>query len=323
MRYLGLDLGGTNIKGAVVDVEPDSPPSVIETSTTATQAERGPAAVTQRMVDLGREMADARGPFAGVGIGVPGLFDFESGEVIFLTNLPGEWEGYPLRATIVEWLGIPATLINDARAFTLAEATVGAGRGSSSVACFTLGTGIGGGLFINGQLHLGAFGVAGELGHQTVAPDGPVCGCGNRGCLEAVARPPAIAAAAGHETMEAVIEAAEAGDPASVAALDRAVTYLGIGIANILTMVGPERIVIGGGAATAGDALLDPIRTAVKDRVTLLPPDQIEIVAAELGYEAGAIGAALAAMATPSKDQRLLTGDIPSATTRREERRAD
>lgn len=323
MRYLGLDLGGTNIKGAVIEVDADATPSVIATGSTETLAEGGPVSVVRRMIELGSSMADEHGPFAGAGIGVPGLFDFESGEVIFLTNLPGEWEGYPLRATIADGLGIAATLINDARAFTLAEATVGAGRGCSSVVGFTLGTGIGGGLFINGRLHLGAFGVAGEVGHQTVAPDGPVCGCGNRGCLEAVARPPAIAAAAGRETMEEVIEGAAAGDPASVAALDQAVTYLGIGIANVLTMVGPERVVIGGGAATAGAALLDPIRSAVRDRVTLVPPDQIEIVAAELGNEAGAIGAALAAVETPTKDQRFLAGEIPSAATRREERPAD
>jgi glucokinase len=320
MRYLGLDLGGTNIKGAVVDVDPEAAPSVIATRTTTTQADLGPAAVTQRMIDLGREMANEHGPIAGVGIGVPGLFDFDSGEVIFFTNLPGDWEGYPLRVTIADGLDVPATLINDARAFTLAESTLGAGRGCSTVACFTLGTGVGGGLFINGELHFGAFGVAGELGHQTVAPDGPVCGCGNRGCLEAMTRPPVIAAAAGRETMEDVILGAAEGDPASVAALEQAATYLGIGIANILTMIGPERVVIGGGAATAGDALLDPIRAAVVERVKLVPPDQIEIVPAELGYEAGAIGAALAAVATPTKDQRFLAGEIPSAKIRRAQR---
>jgi glucokinase len=323
MRYLGLDLGGTNIKGAVIDVEPEVAPCVIATSTTATQADRGPAAVTQRMVDLGQKTADENGPVAGVGIGVPGLFDFDTGEVIFLTNLPGEWEGYPLRATIAEGLEIPATLINDARAFTLAESTVGAGRGCATVACFTLGTGVGGGLFINGELYFGAFGVAGELGHQTVAPDGPICGCGNRGCLEAMARPPVIAAAAGRKTMEDVLVGVAEGDPASVAAFEQATTYLGIGIANILTMVGPECVVVGGGAAAAGDALLDPIRAAVLARITLVPPDQIKIVPAELGYEAGAIGAALAAMATPTKDHRFLAGKIPSAKIRREKTQAD
>ena len=319
MRYLGLDLGGTNIKGAVVDVEQGSEPSVVATASAKTHASRGPDGVSARMIELGSSMADEHGTIEGVGVGVPGLFDFATGEVIFFTNLPGAWEGYPLRAAIAKGLGVPATLINDARAFTLAEATLGAGRGASTVACFTLGTGIGGGLFINGDLHFGAYGVAGELGHQTVVVDGPLCGCGNRGCLEAVARPPVIAAAAGHNTMEDVIEAAAAGDLASVAALDDAATYVGVGIANILTMFGPERIVIGGGAATAGDALLDPIRAAVTDRITLVPPDQIEILPAELGYEAGAIGAALAAVESPTKDQRFLVGEIPSAAARRQQ----
>ena len=319
MRYLGLDLGGTNIKGAVVDVDPESAPTVLATGSTKTQAEGGPEAVAQRMIGHGSTMAEEHGPFAAVGVGVPGLFDFETGEVIFLTNFPGEWEGFPLRDVIAEGLGTEATLINDARAFTLAEATVGAGRGCSTVACFTLGTGIGGGLFIDGKLHLGAYGVAGELGHQTVEPDGPVCGCGNRGCLEAVARPPVIAAAAGRKTMEDVVDGAAEGDPASVAALEQATAYLGIGIANILTVVGPERIVIGGGAATAGSALLDPIRAAVKERVTLVPPDQVEIVQAELGYEAGAIGAALAAFEGPPDVPRFRGGEIPSARLRREE----
>jgi glucokinase len=319
IHYLGIDLGGTNIKGAVIGVEPESTPSVVATSTAATQAERGPAAVAQRMIDMGIEMAAMEGPFAGVGIGVPGLFDFGTGEIVFFTNLSGAWEGFPLRATMAEGLGIPATMINDARAFTLAEATVGAGRGCSTVACLTLGTGVGGGLFINDELHFGAFGVAGELGHQTVAPDGPTCGCGNPGCMEAMTRAPVIAAAAGRATMEDVLAGAAAGDPACTAAIEQAATYLGIGLANVVTIIGPERIVIGGGVAAAGDALLDPIRDAVRARITLVPPEQIEVVAAELGSRAGAIGAALAAVVSPTRDQRFLAGEIPSAMMRREQ----
>jgi glucokinase len=269
------------------------------------------------MIALGGDMARTYGPFGGVGIGVPGLFDFDSGEITFFTNLPGAWEGFPLRATIAEGLGVAATLINDARAFTLAEATVGAGRGCSTVACITLGTGVGGGLFINGELHFGAFGIAGELGHQTVAPDGPVCGCGNPGCMEALTRAPVIAAAAGRTTMEDVLAGVSAGDPACVAAFRQAATYLGIGLANIVTMIGPERIVIGGGVAEAGDALLDPIRDAVRSRVTLVPPEQVMIVGAELGSTAGAIGAALAAVESPTRNRRFLAGDFPSARIRR------
>lgn len=317
MHYLGLDLGGTNVKAAVIDVDAGTGPIVGATATKATGADRGPAAVAEGMIAMGADMMRMHGPFAGVGIGVPGLFDFESGEIAFFTNLPGAWEGFPLRATIAEGLGVPATLINDARAFTLAEATVGAGRGCSTVACVTLGTGVGGGLFINGELHFGAFGIAGELGHQTVVPDGPTCGCGNRGCMEALTRAPVIAAAAGRSTMEDVLAGVGAGDPACMAALEQAATYLGIGLANIITVIGPERIVIGGGVAEAGDALLDPIREAVRARVPLVPPQQVTIVAAELGSTAGAIGAALAAVESPTKDQRFLAGDFPSARIRR------
>lgn len=316
-RYLGLDLGGTNIKAAIVEI--GDGPRVIATSSAATMADVGPGAVAGRMIDVGRSLAAECGPVAGVGVGVPGLFDFDTGEITFFTNLPGVWEGFPLRSTIADSIGVPATLINDARAFTLAEARVGAGRGCRTVACITLGTGVGGGLFINGELHFGAFGIAGELGHQTVQPDGPTCGCGNPGCMESMTRAPVIAELAGRETIEEVLEGVAAGDPACGAAIEQAATYLGIGLANIVTMIGPERIVIGGGVAAAGDALIGPIRDAVRARVTLVPPEQVEVVAAELGSEAGAIGAALAAVESPTKDQRFLAGDFPSAQIRREE----
>jgi len=136
--------------------------------------------------------------------------------------------------------------------------------------------------------------------------------------MEALTRPPVIAAAAGRNTLEEVLAGAAESDSACVAALEQLATYLGIGLANIVTIIGPDRIVIGGGAAAAGDTLLDPIRQAVRARVTLAPPEQIEIVAAELGSQAGAIGAALAAVESPTKDRRFLAGDFPSAQIRRE-----
>ena len=316
-RYLGLDLGGTNIKAAVI--ESADPPVVVHTASAPTQAAEGPEAVAERMVRIGRDLAAEVGPIDGLGAGVPGLFDFDTGVITFFTNLPGAWGGFPLRATLAAGLRMPATLINDARAFTLAEATLGAGRGCATVACITLGTGVGGGLFINGELHFGAFGIAGELGHQTVHPDGPTCGCGNPGCMEALTRASAIAAAAGRSTIEEVLAGADDGDPACQAALAEAARYFGIGLANVVTTVGPERIVVGGGVAEAGDALLGRIRQAVQDRVTLVPPDQVEIVAAALGAGAGAIGAALAAIESPTKDQRFLAGDFKSAQLRRGE----
>lgn len=318
-RVLGLDLGGTNIKAAVVETSTDSVPRVVHLDQSATEADQGPEAVTERLIALGRAAMTEIGGVGGAGIGVPGLFDFETGEVVFFTNLPGPWEGFPLRSRIADGLGVAVNLINDARAFTLAEGTVGAGRDARTLACLTLGTGIGGGLMIDGKLRFGSFGIAGELGHQTVMPDGPVCGCGNRGCLEAVARPPAIASAAGKADIEEVLQGLAEGDPLCVEAVAMAAHYLGIGLANVITMIGPDRIVIGGGVASAGDAVLEPIRAAVRSRLTLVPPDAVEIVPASLGAEAGAIGAALSAIGSPVGEIEFLKGEIPSARIRRRE----
>ncbi len=318
-RVLGLDLGGTNIKVAVVETSAEATPEVVYKDQGPTGAGEGPESVTERLIHLGEVAIAQSGPVDGAGVGVPGLFEFDTGEVIFFTNLPGPWEGFPLRSRLADGLGVVVNLINDARAFTLAEGTVGAGQGARTLACLTLGTGIGGGLMIDGRLKFGAFGIAGELGHQTVAPDGPVCGCGNRGCLEAVARPPAIAAAADKSTFEELLEGLAEGDPGSAEALDTAAYYLGIGLANVITMFGPDRIVIGGGVATAGDMVFEPIREAVRNRLTLVPPEAVSIVPALLGAEAGAIGAALSAIGSPVGDIEFLQGEIPSAQMRRGE----
>lgn len=158
-RYLGLDLGGTNIKAVVLELDGDTAVDVAEDSW-ATRAEAGPLGVIDRLVEVGRRMIERYGPIEAVGLGVPGLFDRASGMIELFPNLPGPWKGQPLRDPVAEALERKVTLINDARAFSLAEATMGAGRGCSTVACVTLGTGIGGGLVMDGRLHLGAWGVA-------------------------------------------------------------------------------------------------------------------------------------------------------------------
>ena len=316
-RYLGLDLGGTNIKGVVVEVDGDAT-EVIASDRAATRAASGPDAVADAMVRLGELLRERVGTIRGVGVGVPGLFDFTSGEIVFFTNLPGPWEGFPLRRRIADGLGMPATLVNDARAFTLAEATLGAAAGCRNVAGVTLGTGVGGGLFLNGELHFGAFGIGGELGHQTLDPDGPMCECGNPGCMEALTRPPAVAARAGVDTFEEALAAADAGDVVAAHAIEEAISWLGVGLANIVTMIGPERIVIGGGGASAGDAFIERIESAVRRRVTLVPTEMIVVVPATLGPTAGAVGAALSAVASPTKDSEFLAGEIPSAAMRRD-----
>jgi glucokinase len=291
-RHLGLDLGGTNMKRAVLRRDDDDI-EVLDTASAPTDAEVGPDAVVERLVALGRE---ALASIDTVGVGVPGLFDAGTGQVTFLPNLAGDWHGYPIADRLSEGLGLPVTLVNDARGFALAETRLGAGRGGRVVVAIALGTGVGGGIVIDGRLHLGAFGSAGEIGHQTIVPDGPLCTCGNRGCVEALTKAEVLARLGGQETAEAVYEAAAGGDPTALAAVDTVAGYLGILVANAVTLLGPDRVIIGGGLAEAGDLLLEPLRAAVIERVKLVPVDRVEITYAELGPAAGAIGAALVGM---------------------------
>ena len=293
-RHLGIDLGGTNIKTVVLDVTGDDIQTVA-VDTSPTRAEAGPSGVIERIIDSARSALALHGPVDTVGLGVPGLFDPAEGTIQLFPNLPGPWTSRPMRGPVAEGVGQDVHLVNDARAFSLAESLLGAGQGCATVVCLTLGTGVGGGIVIDGRLHLGAWGVAGEIGHQTVDPQGPVCGCGNRGCVEALARAEVLADLAGKANPEEVYRAAREGDPTSRAAIETVSTWLGIGIANVVTILGPDRIVVGGGIVTAGDLVLDPIRRVVAERVTLVPSDQIEVVAARLGPTAGAVGAALAA----------------------------
>ena len=259
MRHLGLDLGGTYVKWVVLEEG-----AVAASGRTDTLSGDGPEAVIERLIAAGR----SAGPIDTVGIGVPGLFDDASGATTFLINIPGDWDGRPVAGPVGEALGAPARLINDARAFALAEWTLGAARGCDTAVFFVVGTGVGGGLVVGGAPHEGREGRAGELGHITIDPDGPACGCGNNGCVEAFVR-----------------DAVMAGD------VESAGRWLGIGIANAIVALAPDRVVVGGGVAEAGDALLQPARAEVARRVTVSVP--VEIVPAQLGVLAGAIGAAL------------------------------
>jgi glucokinase len=289
---LGLDLGGTNIKVALIDADrlADGDSYLVEQDSLPTLAELGPAHVAARLIQLALAYPQA----GSIGVGVPGVFDRSSGAIELFPNLPGPWNGYPLLAELRAALGDSVQLINDARAFTLAEGTVGAGRGAHTLVCVTLGTGVGGGIMIGGRLHLGGLGTAGEVAHQIVLADGPLCGCGNRGCVEPLAQAAAVAERAGQKTIEDVYASARGGDERAIEAIDHAARFLGIALANAVALVAPDRIVIGGGIAQAGELVLDPIRRALYQRVTLVDPESIDVRLATLGPIAGAIGAALA-----------------------------
>jgi glucokinase len=312
-KFIGCDLGGTNLRAAVVDVESGD---VLHHESVPTQARDGHDAVMERMADLFLNVIEESGikkeNIGGIGIGVPGVLDLEKGETLFLPNLPGTWPNVPLRDTIARLTGLQTALLNDVRSITNGEWRFGAGQGVDTVAVFAIGTGIGGGLVINGQLHLGIGGTGGELGHTMIDFNGPRCGCGNYGCLEAFASGPAIAAMGmkavkqglttriaklceydlNRITPKLIAEAAEGGDEIAKEIYEQAGYYIGIAAANVCASIGPRRIIIAGGVSKAGELLLDPIRRTVRERVYVMPVEQVEIVPSKLGNTAGVIGVA-------------------------------
>ena len=312
-KYIGCDLGGTNLRAAIIDIEDGS---VIHSLNTPTLAHKGHDEVIERMGDLFLELIHSSGfraeQIGGIGIGVPGVLDLENGETLFLPNLYGTWPHVPLRDKISNITGIPTSLLNDVRSITFGEWLYGAGRGEDTVAVFAIGTGIGGGLVINGQLHLGIGGTGGELGHMTIDFNGPKCGCGNYGCLEAYASGPAIASMGmkavaqglttsigqyceydlNRITPELIADAALTGDEIAKEIFDKAGFYLGIAAANLCASIGPRRIILAGGVANAGDLLLIPMDRTMRSRVNIMPVDQVQIVPAQLGNNAGVIGSA-------------------------------
>jgi glucokinase len=295
-RHLGLDLGGTNLKWAVVEHSGDAWHVVardqVATRRAASTADI-PASVTAQLAEVAVRARDVAGPIESVGIGVPGLYDPRTGRTRFLVNVPGPWDGHPVAEPVAAAAGVPAFLINDARAFGLAELRLGAGRGARSMVGLTLGTGVGGVVAVEGRVHQGHDGTAGEIGHHTIDPDGPWCNCGNRGCLESYARADQIAAACGTTTAEEAVHAATDGDERAARGLADVGRYLGIGIANMITVLSPDTVVLGGGVAAAGELLFAPIRAEVARRVRTTAIDEVAIVPAELGTWAGAIGAAV------------------------------
>ncbi|MDT8897186.1 ROK family protein [Thermanaerothrix sp. 4228-RoL] len=312
--YIGCDLGGTNLRAALVNVTNGSVRHAISTPTLSRE---GPNAVIQRMIDLFHRIIKESGisldDIGGIGIGVPGTVDMERGIVLFLPNLPTTWPNIPLAEYIQKGTTLPTVILNDVRAITFGEWRFGAGQGVDTMACFAIGTGIGGGLVINRQLHLGFGGTAGELGHITVDVNGPRCGCGNYGCVEVFASGPAIAAMGmkavvqgwttqigslvdydlNRITPEIIARAARNGDAVAREIFEIAGGYIGTAVANVVVAINPQRVVIAGGVAQAGDLLLDPIRRTLHKRVFVAPKERVEIVPSVLGNNAGVIGAAL------------------------------
>lgn len=312
--YFGVDLGGT--KTAIALAREDG--TILDERAMPTAAHEGPAAVLERIGEAASAMAsDAGMEPRAAGMGVPGLVDRAAGETLFLPNLPTQWRGVPAAGALSKRLGCPVFLLNDCRAATLGELRFGRGRGVSAMVFLAIGTGIGGGIVLDGRLRMGPLGAAGEVGHQTILPDGPLCGCGNRGCLEALASGPALAAegirlmrsglapklhelaggSADRVTTKEMGMAAHAGEESVRQAICRAGGYLGIGIANLVTALHPELVVLGGGVAALGALLLEPVRAAVRERVRMFPVDGVQIDCSTLEDKAGLYGAVALAIA--------------------------
>jgi len=311
---IGIDLGGTFIKAGVVDAAGH----IIYQASRPTEGEKGRDAIVANIAAAAEAVLAGAGfaweQVAGVGLGSPGVFDYERGGIVHHSPNLKALEGHPLPLLVQEQLrrpGVPVVLENDANAAAFAEKWVGAGRDARSLVLFTLGTGIGGGIVLDGEVWHGSTGFAGELGHQTILPEGPLCGCGNRGCLEAIAsatglvrrlreavemgRPTALAnRVRGGEkvTSKDVYLAAVAGDATARALLEETGRYLGIAAANMINILNPEMVVFGGGMTGAGEMLLAPIRAEAQRRAIPAAYAACRIVFAQLGNDAGLIGAA-------------------------------
>ncbi|HBY95379.1 MAG TPA: hypothetical protein DEP84_15740 [Chloroflexi bacterium] len=317
---IAVDFGGTHLRAALVDASGQ----VVEHVKRRTEATRGPEVV---FTNLARAITDVAGKappetLLGVGVAAPGPVDQIRGTIHDPPNLPG-WGVVPLAQILSERADIPVALGNDANLAALGEHTFGAGVGYSEMIYLTISTGIGGGVITHDHLLLGQRGLAAELGHMLIVPDGPQCGCGLRGHLEALGSGPAIArrmagllragfpssvqAVDGIIGTEQIVVAAREGDALSIRILEEAGTFIGMGIATLVHTFAPQRFVIGGGVSNAGDLLLEPMRQAANERVLEAYRGAYDIVLAALGDDAGLLGAAALAFKTfgPAADTVL------------------
>lgn len=307
---LGVDLGGTNMRFGLVTEAGE----ILARGWVATAVEEGVEAVISRIVTGGKDMlekARTRGhEVTGAGIGVPGIIS--GGGIVRLSpNLPG-WVDIPLKDILEDRLKLPVTVENDANAYALGEFMHGAGVGATSMVCFTLGTGVGGGIILDGKVWRGADGMAGEVGHMSVYPNGIKCNCGNEGCLERYSSATAVV----EKTLEslskgaksslsgaykkdrasinakAIKDAAISGDRLAVWIYAGAGRALGIVAANLINLLNVDRIVVGGGMAGAWRLIEEPLVAEVEKRAFKIPAGRCGIVPGKLGDDAAVIGAA-------------------------------
>ncbi len=308
---IGVDLGGTNAKAALVSRDK----KLLAKDSRPTNADGGPEAVMQVMQETVEDLLKNNGinkdQVLAVGFGAPGPMNWQTGVVFSPPNLPG-WHDVPLADDMQKRLGMPCFVDNDANVACYGEFWMGAGVGTESMAVLTLGTGVGGGVVTFGKLLRGIDGTAAELGHLKVQRDGRTCGCGAKGCLEAYASVSGMEQTAiegiesGRESTltelcggdlksidgKMIFDAAQGGDALAQWVFEETATWLGLGISSIISYQNPEKVVLCGGMIAAGDLLFDPVRRVAKENSFEVPGNRCEIVPAALGNDAGVLGSA-------------------------------
>lgn len=311
MVYIGIDVGATTIKIGIVDEQG----GILVKDSCPTLKERGYQAMIDDMVSLSMRLLGESGhtiaDVHSVGIGIPGMQDVRTHRVPFCTNLM--WHDVPLEELMRGKMGVPVYVNNDANAAALAESVVGATKGVKNSVVVTLGTGVGGGVILNGKLFTGSHGVATEIGHIVIKDGGEMCTCGNTGCWEryasataliregkklAAAKPDcALLKKVGGDpdkiAARTVIDLAKAGDPDCLKLFDDYVYYLTVGLVNLVNVYDPEIIALGGGVSGAGDFLLDRVKALMPKMIFFKTMEYADVVLCRLGNDAGIIGAAM------------------------------
>lgn len=305
---IGIDVGGTKVLGGVVDEKGN----ILERARKETPRQGGQG-LTQTIADTARELMEKHS-VVSVGVSAAGFVSSDRKTMLATPNI-ADWNGVDLDFELTTLIGLPVVIENDANAAAWGEAKFGAGQNQAHMMMLTVGTGIGGGIVVNGQLYRGAFGIAAEFGHMRVVPDGHLCGCGARGCFEqyasgnallrhareAINASPEIARnllSRGDGTVagltgQAITDAARAGDPVALAAFNTTGQWLGAGIASLAVLLDPATIVIGGGVIDAGEILLKPTRESLERTMPFAGKHPSpRLIAAELGNDAGLVGVA-------------------------------
>lgn len=291
---LGIDLGGTQLRLAVIDGQGQ----LLRRAAVATDVAGGPHAVIGQMVKLAAEVGeDFNERISAAGVSSPGPLDLDNGRTSDLPTLPG-WLNFPLRDTLSEKLSLPVVLENDGVAAANGEWKFGAGRGLNNVVYITISTGIGGGVVVDGHLMHGRRGMAAHVGHMMIDPAGPICGCGGRGCFEAIASATNFSIAAqklGFVDGKHAVQLARDGNEKAKILVTKEAEWLGYGFASLLHLYSPEILIVGGGLSSALDLMMAGIRNQI-DRYAMPAFREIQVVPAALGDNSGLIGAAALAM---------------------------